>query len=126
MEYIYKYVCVCFTYIIGNTVLVILHDSANLLNIPISDHVLVKSLCCDSLWVPTLVGLPEDVDDLSGLQCELICLLGDVLLYTLHLRTVCDTQQNNTKNTVYEYKKCKSFESKTEMTEVVVLSPQSS
>lgn len=36
----------------------------------------------------TLVGLPDHVDDLGGLQRELVGLLGGVLLHTLHLRTV--------------------------------------
>lgn len=40
----------------------------------------------------TLVGFADDVDDLSGLQAELVGLLGDVLLHALHLRTVCHPQ----------------------------------
>lgn len=38
--------------------------------------------------VLTLAGFPDDVDDLDGLQGELVGLLGGVLLHALDLRAV--------------------------------------
>lgn len=43
-------------------------------------------------WILTLVGFADDVDDLSGLQGEFVCLLRDVPLHTLHLWTICHTK----------------------------------
>lgn len=48
----------------------------------------------------TLVGLADDVDDVRGLQVELVRLLGDVLLQTLHLRAIWQ------KNTAVSHNGC--------------------
>lgn len=39
-------------------------------------------------YILTLIGFTNHVDDLSGLQGELVSLLGHVLFHTLDLRTV--------------------------------------
>lgn len=51
----------------------------------------------------TLVGFANDVDDLSGLQRELVRLLGDVLVHTLHLRAVCPQTHTRTHAAVRNY-----------------------
>lgn len=39
-------------------------------------------------YILTLIGFSNHVDDLGGLQGELVSLLGHVLFHTLDLRTV--------------------------------------